>query len=157
VSDSDTVYHLGDFSFRDPYLYRKRLKGKVVLIRGNHDFKRLNSKSENDLFVSINDLLAISIENMTIVLCHFAMRVWHKSHFNSWHLYGHSHGTLSDYGKTYDVGVDSNNFTPVSFSSLKEIMRTKPDNPNWLRNLKGYDEKEYQEVKAQVEQGQDVD
>ena len=31
-----------------------------------------------------------------IVLCHYAMRVWQKSHYGAWMLYGHSHGTLPD-------------------------------------------------------------
>ena len=29
-----------------------------------------------------------------VVLCHYAMRVWDRSHYGSWHLYGHSHGNL---------------------------------------------------------------
>jgi calcineurin-like phosphoesterase family protein len=145
VSDSDTVYHLGDFAFREPGQYRKRMKGKIVLIQGNHDYKRL--KSCRNLFENIHDTLYVKVEEVSIFLCHFAMRVWHKSHFNSWHLYGHSHGTLDDYGKSYDVGVDSNNFTPVSFLQLRQIMNSKPDNVNWLKRLRGYDEKEFQETK----------
>jgi hypothetical protein len=26
------------------------------------------------------------------VLCHYAMRVWNRSHHGAWHLYGHSQG-----------------------------------------------------------------
>jgi hypothetical protein len=29
-----------------------------------------------------------------IVLCHYAMRVWNRSHHGAWHLYGHSRGNL---------------------------------------------------------------
>jgi calcineurin-like phosphoesterase family protein len=156
VNSSDTVYHLGDFAFRDPKLYRERLNGHIVLIRGNHDFKRLN-KSNFSLFESVHDLLSIKIENMSIMLCHYAMRVWDKSHFNCWHLYGHSHGTLSEYGKSYDVGVDSNCYTPISFEQLKAIMTKKPDNPNWLKKLQGYREEEFQEAKKKLDQGEDLD
>lgn len=134
VNDSDTVYHLGDFSFRDPYLYRKRLKGMIVLIRGNHDFRYLK-QIEKKVFESVHDLLSIKVEDTVIVLCHYAMRVWHKSHFNSFHIYGHSHGGLADYGKTYDVGVDNNNFIPISFLQLKQIMSLKPNNPNFKKNV----------------------
>jgi len=60
------------------------------------------------------------------------LRVWEKSHFNSWQLYGHSHGNLDDIGKQYDVGVDANNFLPVSFANLKELMEAKKDNFNYI-------------------------
>lgn len=145
VNERDTVYHLGDFAFREPGAYRKRLKGKIILIRGNHDHKIL--KGNWNLFEKVHDLLYIKIENTTIVLCHFALAVWHKSHFNAWHCYGHSHGTFTNTGKSYDVGVDINNFTPVSFEQLSEIMKNKQDNVNLLKRFKGYDENEFQEVK----------
>ncbi len=67
-----------------------------------------------------------------ITLCHYAMRVWHKSHFNSWQLYGHSHGKLNPIGKQYDVGADSNNLSPVSFEMLKSIMKKKDNNFNYI-------------------------
>jgi len=155
VNERDTVYHLGDFAFKNPLLYLERLKGKVVLIRGNHDYKRL--KHAWSSFENIHDLLSITIEKTPIVLCHFAMRVWHKSHFNSWQLYGHSHGTLEDYGKTYDVGVDNNNFSPISFKKLKTIMSSKPNNINWLEKLKGFNKSEFQEAQKLIDQGRDLD
>ena len=158
VNDSDLVYHLGDFAFREPGAYRKRMKGKIVLIRGNHDYRTLKGKYE--LFESVHDLLYIKQNGVSIVLCHYAMRVWHKSHFNSWQLYGHSHATLEDYGKSYDVGVDNNGFTPVSFSQLHKIMESKLDNVNWLRRLRGYDDREFQETKRVDDQdptGEQVD
>lgn len=42
VSEGDTVYHLGDFAMGNPEKwpgYRKRLNGRIVLIKGNHDKK----------------------------------------------------------------------------------------------------------------------
>ena len=135
INDRDVVYHLGDFAFRNPCEYRKRMKGKIVLIRGNHD---KTIKGKEHLFEKVYDLLEITANGtspISITLCHYAMRRWPKSHFNSWHLYGHSHSTLEDYGKTYDVGVDGNNFTPVSMFQLQKIMDEKPNNVNWLKKL----------------------
>jgi len=60
------------------------------------------------------------------------MRVWHKSHFNAWQLYGHSHGGLSPMGKQLDVGIDSNKFFPLSFEKLQNIMKAKPNNFNYI-------------------------
>jgi calcineurin-like phosphoesterase family protein len=155
VNNSDTVYHLGDFAFRDPKIYLKRLKGKIILIRGNHDYKY--SKSTLDMFENVYDLITIKLNNIPITLCHFAMRIWPKSHFNSWHLYGHSHSTLETYGKSHDVGVDNNCFTPLSLETLEVIMENKPNNVNWLKKLKGYNEEEFDKVKKLVDSGIEVD
>jgi calcineurin-like phosphoesterase family protein len=56
----------------------------------------------------------------TIILCHYAMRVWDRSHYGSMHLYGHSHGHLPDYGKSMDVGVDCHNYYPISVDHVRE-------------------------------------
>jgi len=37
VSEEDTVFHLGDFSFRGYWTFRNKLNGKIILLRGNHD------------------------------------------------------------------------------------------------------------------------
>lgn len=46
-----------------------------------------------------------------ITLCHYSMRSWNKSHYASWCLFGHHHGSLEPYGLSFDVGVDCWNFT----------------------------------------------
>jgi calcineurin-like phosphoesterase family protein len=66
---------------------------------------------------------------------HFAMRVWPRSHFNSWQLYGHSHGKLPPIGKQWDIGVDNSDFYPVSFNKICEIMADRPDNSNFVKNI----------------------
>lgn len=154
VTNDDIVFHHGDFAFRDPVYYRKRLNGKIFFINGNHDYKIEHCKN---IFESVHDLLTTKVENQQITMCHFAMRVWNKSHFNTWHTYGHSHGRLESFGKSYDVGVDNNDFKPVSFEQLKEIMKNLPDNFNVLKKFEGYDEKEFLNVKRQFESGIEVD
>ena len=59
-----------------------------------------------------------------------------KSHFNSFHLFGHSHGTLEAIGKSWDVGVDKNDFKPISWLQIKEIMNKRPDNFNFIKRNK---------------------
>jgi calcineurin-like phosphoesterase family protein len=56
-----------------------------------------------------------------------------NTHYNSWQLYGHSHGKLPPIGKQWDIGVDNNDFSPVSFNEIREIMQNRPDNPNFVR------------------------
>lgn len=41
VRKDDLVYHLGDFSFKDPSYYLDKLNGNKILIKGNHDYKRI--------------------------------------------------------------------------------------------------------------------
>jgi calcineurin-like phosphoesterase family protein len=78
------------------------------------------------------------IKGFYVVVCHFAMRVWPRSHFNSWQLYGHSHGKLPPIGKQWDIGVDNNDFYPVSFNKICEIIADRPDNPNFAKNIVHY-------------------
>ncbi|MCK5600330.1 metallophosphoesterase family protein [Candidatus Pacearchaeota archaeon] len=133
VSKGDTIYHLGDFGFGHPEDVRKikeRLNGNIEFIFGNHD------KSSIGLFKPRRFMLDIRIGEQSIVMCHFAMRTWNKSHFNSWHLYGHSHGSLEGYGKSFDVGVDAWNFTPISFEKVKAEMEKRPDNFNVISDDK---------------------
>lgn len=74
----------------------------------------------------------MEINGHAITLCHYAMRVWNKSHFNAWQLYGHSHGTLPSAGKQHDVGIDANEFFPVSMENIECMMSDKPDNFDYI-------------------------
>ena len=132
VGEKDTVYHHGDFGWHygDLSLILKRLKGKIILIKGNHDKKFLNKHLH--YFDSVHTLLDIKLFDQKITLCHYAMRVWNCSHWNAWHLYSHSHGKLPSEGKSYDVGVDNNSFSPVSFGFINQIMKNKPNNINFI-------------------------
>jgi calcineurin-like phosphoesterase family protein len=75
-------------------------------------------------------MLEIKEKGCYIVLCHYAMRVWPRSHYNSIQLHGHSHGRLLPIGKQWDVGVDNNNYHPVPFDQIIEIMSVREDNFN---------------------------
>jgi hypothetical protein len=43
---------------------------------------------------------------------------------------------LPPIGKQWDVGVDNNDFYPVSLPQLKEIMKTREDNFNLVKKLR---------------------
>lgn len=131
VGKGDVTVHAGDFFLGNPaggaLEIIRRLNGTHVFINGSHDrwLSRMNRGE-----VKYHDIWHKTIDEQTVVVCHYAMRVWHKSHFNSWHLYGHSHGNLAPEGKSWDVGVDNNNFMPVSWEQVKVIMASRPDNFN---------------------------
>jgi calcineurin-like phosphoesterase family protein len=133
VRPQDTIYILGDVAMKISYYEIRKilstLNGQKYVILGDHDKQIWKC---TDLIEEITPLKKITIDNISITLCHYCMRVWWKSHFNSWHLFGHSHGYLDAIGKSHDVGVDNNNFTPISFDELKIIMNNKPNNFNYI-------------------------
>jgi calcineurin-like phosphoesterase family protein len=128
VTDEDQVYLLGDFGFGPPHLMNRLLsclKGQIFLIWGNHD----RVWSQNcDRFVWQGVYKKIDVpwngRSQTVVLMHYAMRVWEKNHYNSWQLYGHSHGTLPVLPGCLqmDVGVDPNDFRPVALEQVGFFM-----------------------------------
>lgn len=123
---NDTIYHLGDWSFGgvDNILkFMDMLVCKNIhLIYGNHDENiktnrkfEINGYHAQDLFTSCNDTLELNIGKQNkLFLSHYAHRVWLGSHKGVIHLYGHSHGSIPDYGKSMDVDVD------VAFKLTKE-------------------------------------
>lgn len=130
VMPDDIIYNLGDFCMGDPYPYLKRLNGEIRFIKGGHD-KHFRKDYKN--VTQIKELETVNLNGNIIVLCHYALRVWDRSHFNSWQLHGHSHGRLPSQGKQYDVGVDGNEFKPLSLDEIIVIMREKPNNINYIK------------------------
>jgi calcineurin-like phosphoesterase family protein len=137
VTPNDVVYHLGDFAFEKDRAklenIMSRLNGEKHIIWGNHD-KLIKTVNWKDYFKTAADIRTIIVPaesnngvDQRIVLCHYAFRVWDQSHYGTFHLHGHSHGTLPDdpYARSLDVGVDAWNFTPVSMEQINEHMTKK--------------------------------
>jgi calcineurin-like phosphoesterase family protein len=134
VGEDDTVYHLGDIFMLpsdEAKQIRDRLHGRICLVRGNHDKTAETMKSAFDWIKDYHELKVEDADapggRQHIILCHYAFRVWNKSHHGSWHLYGHSHGSLPDdpHSRSFDVGVDCHGSTPMSYTQVKAIMATK--------------------------------
>lgn len=138
VSKEDTVYIIGDFSYRSPVSvkqYLKQLPGRKILIRGNHDFKWLKTFSEEEkdhYFEGIYDIHQIKMDKKVISLCHYPMVAYCGSNYeNSWLICAHTHDSKTadhwyDIKRNYNLirflnaGVDINNFKPVTFEELVE-------------------------------------
>lgn len=141
VEPKDTLYFLGDLTFNKKLAQEFFEQFKSIYIHfiiGNHDYSKV-IKIAKEYCESVSYLKDIRIHHQSITLCHYAMRVWNKSHFNAWQLYGHSHGRLAPLGKQYDVGIDNNNFYPLSFDELVEIMEIRPNNFNYIPSEKRND------------------
>lgn len=140
VEKDDILWHLGDFcSVKGNKVeniakkYRERINCKnIFLILGNHDHSEIK-KVFNDCY-SYYDL---KIENIQIILSHYAHAFWNKSHNKSWMLYGHAHGTAEEWldkhmpGRlSMDVGVDNifkilGEYRPISFNEINEIFSNR--------------------------------
>jgi calcineurin-like phosphoesterase family protein len=135
VKSGDLVYHLGDMFWRTlPYPkaveIMDRLNGQHYYIRGNHEELMDKHPFLREKFIWVKDLAVIHPpgppKHPGIVLCHYAMRVWTRSHTGRYHLYGHSHGGLPENDSlSFDVGVDCNNYYPVSLEQVNERMQAK--------------------------------
>lgn len=128
VKPDDVVVHAGDFCWcntaKDAFRnYIQRLNGSHIFLKGSHD---------HWLPDSAKYMWRKMFDQQLIVVCHYAMQTWERSHYNSWQLHGHSHGRQKPIGKQYDIGVDANTFRPVSFDQIKVIMKSKLDNPNFI-------------------------
>jgi len=145
VRPGDVIYVIGDFVWEGFGVIIPQLVGEIHLIPGGHDerllqfLKRNPGQSNRDWqerLIIHPPILEKSFpiggqnEKVRIIMCHYSMRVWSASHYNSWHLYGHSHGRLAGQGKSFDIGVDANNFFPLSFVEVADIMSQRPDNFN---------------------------
>lgn len=133
VQPNDMIYHLGDFCFaKEDYMfdsYLNRLKGTIIFIKGNHD--HIAWRNRHKFYASHDSYHEIEIDGENITLCHYAMRVWNRSHHGAWHLYGHSHGSLPDdpNSLSFDCGVDCFNFKPINFEEIGPIMAKKTWKP----------------------------
>lgn len=93
VSDKDTVYILGDFSWykeEQTLGILNRLSGKKVLVKGNHD--RISPKVAKK-FVKVCDYLEIKDNGRKVVMSHYPMPFWNGQFRDSVHLYGHVHNS----------------------------------------------------------------
>ena len=144
VPDTAIVFILGDFAFATKNQWRgflNRMTGKKYLILGNHD---RHEDIPTEMFEDVVDLAKVSIkikdhEWKTFILSHRPMLGWEGSNDGSIMLYGHVHTcTNPEVDETidselvklmpknsWDVGVDNNNYIPVSVHEVLEKINNK--------------------------------
>ncbi len=148
VKENDELWHLGDWSFggfQNIIDFRKKLNCKNIhLVFGNHDHHiERNKEGVQGYFKSVQYYKELSLNSHRIIMSHYAMRVWNKSHHGSIMLYGHSHGTLDEFTidttnptwigdqyfiknyRTMDVGMDTNNLYPYHLDEIIDKMKAR--------------------------------
>jgi calcineurin-like phosphoesterase family protein len=132
VGRTDRVFYLGDLSFHKKdktleLLYA--LNGIIFYIMGNHDEKRFNEDIKGR-FQWVKHYHELKHDSRKIVLCHYPFETWNKAHHGSWHLHGHSHGSLrTKRGGRLDVGVDTHEFRPWSMDEVVEHLSEQKYDP----------------------------
>lgn len=130
VTRNDDIYIIGDFLYggtgAEATRILKRLHGKKYLIVGNHE-KYLNDPFFNpSLFKWVKTYYSFKENKQKYVLFHYPILEWDGYFSGAIHLYGHVHGNNEKYfnsilgNKAINVGVDVNNFTPVSQIEILE-------------------------------------
>lgn len=134
VKMHDTLYILGDLSFKGKREEVERMISQIkckhkILIKGNHD-----RNYTPELFEAIYDYREIHVsyedKGFPVVLMHYPLFSWKNSRNGALMLHGHIHSRGNEYNlqmkeegiRRYDVGVDANNYKPVSLEEILSFM-----------------------------------
>lgn len=152
VSPDDTVFCLGDFCFggsAEWKKWREKLNGHIILIRGNHD-RRMSSTMEG-LFDEVLYQAQLEIDGRSVYLNHYPFLTyggcWRKEKVAVWQLFGHVHSKSgvcgADSGRLkylfptqYDVGVDNNNYEPISWNEVEKIIEKRCNKKTLWQKIK---------------------
>lgn len=131
VDKEDVVFRLGDFAVGGADVWSnllQQLNGKVYLIMGNHDVHTTKKGFEG--FQHVCWEMLIEIGKQKIYLNHYPFLCFSGANKKTWQLFSHVHTSPYSKGEDssrlsllfptqYDVGVDNNNFTPISYNEVK--------------------------------------
>jgi calcineurin-like phosphoesterase family protein len=143
VKPEDTVIHCGDFCFGSGGRAREilsQLNGRHILVMGNHDKGMISMMNAG--FILVVSELALRIGNKKVLVKHYPYRpAWIRRKWNrlfkpyelkhlerrppnngGWLIHGHTHRKEKLINKMINVGVDSCNYRPVSFSEIESII-----------------------------------
>lgn len=140
IKEEDTVFHLGDFCFKQlkgqtPSYYLNQLKGKIIVIKGNHDSEdgvktcilemrlRLGGKE----LLLVHNPSDIGYTDADLVLCGHIHQHWRFNKITTYDSEGKEILFSTDY---CNVGVDVWNYTPISINEiLREYIKWKRTSP----------------------------
>lgn len=148
VEKTDELWILGDFAYKVDREKVREFRNSILckrvhLVAGNHD----KDYSQDHIFQSVQNYKELKTPYGRFILFHYPILEWNAAHYGSVHLHGHIHST-GDYNskniskkyrdrfpkghvekqedlglRIYDVGVDANDYRPVSLEQIAELMR----------------------------------
>lgn len=118
VTGKDMVIIIGDFAWKRHLHFLGALKGKKVLIRGNHD--DMSQEVEKN-FTEVHDCRMVKLPGGHAAFCfHYCCHSWPESGYGVYHFHGHSHARIRETEGLLrtDVCVDAWDYTPVAAEIL---------------------------------------
>ena len=151
VPEDGLVFHLGDIAFGNKEKVNEilnKLNGTIILIIGNHDSEEfINDYSWRFQYMEFQ--IEMKIGKRNIILNHCPMLAfpgaW-RGEKATYQLFGHVHTSeYTDEGldqqrmkylftSQYDVGVDNNDFAPVSWKEVDQIIHNQMMSLGMCRN-----------------------
>ena len=151
VADGDEVWILGDLVLgqltANLSAHVWRLKGRKILVPGNHDTCWQGQKRGKRQVAAYFDLGGISrivddpkpvvLAGQEVELNHFPFgpatpdqpvkfAQWRPTDTGGWLLCGHIHEKWRQLGRQINVGVDAWNFAPVNDDTISEMIKSGP-------------------------------
>ena len=150
VADEDEVWILGDLVMGQLTVNLSahvwRLKGRKILVPGNHDVcwrHRKKGPTQVTAYHDLGGIARIVDEPKPVVLAGQQVQINHFPYAldtrydlkfmehrpkddGGWLLHGHIHEKWRQDGRQINVGVDAWDFTPVSDDTLCEVIRSDP-------------------------------
>lgn len=151
VPEDGIVFHLGDVAFGNPDkvdAILEQLHGTIYLVIGNHDWRRVVN-DHKWRFEKMTQQINMKIGKQHIILNHCPLLAFSGAWRGvdaTWQLFGHVHTSPYTnegldqqrmkylFTTQYDVGVDNNNFTPVSYAEVKQIIENQQMSLGMCRN-----------------------
>ncbi len=139
VNPDDDVYILGDTSFgkvSETLEIIKELNGNLYFLQGNHCSDNLMNQLRKlpKCHAYSTPYLKRKFDKQHVIMCHYPIACWDKERYGSYMLYGHTHNTYENHGKSIDVGIDAawenyGKFRPLTIDEIHEIMSDKTIRP----------------------------
>ena len=147
---NEELWILGDFAFKVNMAVTKQFRDQincktVHMITGNHD----KDYTRDHIFQSVQHYKELKTEYGKFILFHYPIYEWNGAHNGTIHLHGHIHSTgsyntanlqkkyidrfpeksfMKDSAlglRIYDIGVDANNYRPISITQIAELMNLR--------------------------------
>jgi len=122
VGDEDTVYILGDVAFLPAVKaveIMRKLNGRKILIKGNHDYKLLNDPAFCSCFAEVHSYLRMTYNGTLVCMFHFPILEWDQMHRGAVHFYGHVHGKTT--------GMERYRCRDVAFDATGRVVSSMDD------------------------------
>lgn len=142
VSEKDTTYILGDVVWQSCYetweRILKALKGKKIIVKGNHDeSSTLRKLANNGIIEDWEQQIVVKDDGRKVVLNHTPMPFFTNQHHDGWyHLYGHVHESF-DYKITlsYQKSIEDLYQHPIEMYNcgcMLDYMSYIPQTLDWI-------------------------